>query len=56
MDRDQKKWGEFKSHNTVLCNTGDKAFSYSESEIGETILIGLKIPTAECTKNAKTLP
>lgn len=43
MVRDKKKWagGEVKSHNNEFCNTGDKAFSYSESDNGETILIGL---------------
>ena len=56
MDRDKKRGGEVKSHNTEFCNTGDKTFSYSESDNGETILIGLYIPMAERTENAKTLP
>jgi hypothetical protein len=43
MDCDKKGEG-VKSHNTEFHNTCDKALQYTESDNGETIVIGLPIP------------
>jgi hypothetical protein len=58
MNRDKKEEKMGGSKVTIMNSVTQvtKTFSYSRSQNGETIVIGLLNPLAGHTKNAKTLP